>query len=232
MDPRKLVREFGLDERLSGAGCAYCGGAPETVDHVPSKILLDDPLPDNLPVVPSCFSCNNGFSSHEEYLACFIECVVAGTTEHDRLGRAKVQGALRHSPKLAQLIEASRTKCDERIVWKPDDTRVETVVLKLARGHHLYELAAPQHEDPVTLEFLSLIHMSAEERSSFETEPLLRGWPEIGTRSFLRAAGVHPFRSSPDDWVRVQDGNYRYCVIDGYVRIVLREYLACTVVWE
>lgn len=49
------------DERLL-AGCVYCGGATESRDHVPSRILLDEPYPENLPVVPSCDSCNGGYS--------------------------------------------------------------------------------------------------------------------------------------------------------------------------
>jgi hypothetical protein len=44
------------DERLV-ASCVYCGNVTETRDHVPSRILLDEPYPENLPVVPSgpCF---------------------------------------------------------------------------------------------------------------------------------------------------------------------------------
>lgn len=40
MDPRHLP----VDSRLVG-GCVFCGGEPGTRDHVPSKVLLDDPLP-------------------------------------------------------------------------------------------------------------------------------------------------------------------------------------------
>jgi hypothetical protein len=46
MDPRHLF----VDERLTGT-CVYCGGQPDTRDHVPSKAFLDDPLPPDLPVV-------------------------------------------------------------------------------------------------------------------------------------------------------------------------------------
>jgi hypothetical protein len=59
------------DLRLD-AQCAYCGSFPESRDHVPSKILLDEPFPYNLPVVPSCNNCNNGFSKDETYFACAI----------------------------------------------------------------------------------------------------------------------------------------------------------------
>jgi len=233
MDPRKLYTEYGLDERLSGVGCAYCGGPPDTVDHVPSKILLDDPLPDNLPVVPACTSCNGGFSRDEEYMACFLECVLTGTTELERLRRTKVQKALRHSPKLAKRIQASgRVDSGGTLVWDPDIQRVERVVLKLARGHALYELGSPYLEAPETVSYIPLIAMNAADREQFESGPKLWGWPEIGSRAFLRAAGVEPYAGRADNWVSVQDGRYRYAVEDGdWVRIVLSEYLACTVAW-
>jgi len=73
MDPRQLF----ADERLTGI-CAFCGGHPESSDHAPSKALLDDPLPADLPVVDSCTACNNGFSSDEEYFSCFLECAYVG----------------------------------------------------------------------------------------------------------------------------------------------------------
>ena len=74
MDPRKLF----VDERLTGK-CIYCGRNPETRDHVPSRVLLDKPFPDNLPVVDACRTCNEDFSQDEEYLACLIECAICGT---------------------------------------------------------------------------------------------------------------------------------------------------------
>lgn len=76
MDPRHLF----MDSRLVGM-CAYCGGRPDTRDHLPSKVLLDEPYPAELPVVEACLKCNESFSLHEQYLACFIECVVCGTCE-------------------------------------------------------------------------------------------------------------------------------------------------------
>jgi hypothetical protein len=212
--------------------CAYCGGSPDTVDHVPSRILLDDPLPANLPVVPACTTCNRGFSRDEEYLACFLECVLAGTIEADRLRRPKVQAALRHSPKLASQIGASgHATADGAVVWTPDIARVQNVVVKLARGHALYELCSPAPEAPEFVSCNPLIAMSAEDRAEFESGSGLRGWPEIGSRAFLRAAGVTPYANRACEWVEVQRCRYRYSVEDGSVRMVLAEYLACAVGW-
>jgi hypothetical protein len=38
------------DDRLIN-DCIFCGAKAETRDHVPSRILLDSPYPQNLPVV-------------------------------------------------------------------------------------------------------------------------------------------------------------------------------------
>jgi hypothetical protein len=48
--------------------CAYCGEMCElTDDHVPPKLLLEEPFPDNLITVPACGPCNRGFQRDDEY---------------------------------------------------------------------------------------------------------------------------------------------------------------------
>ena len=60
-------------EKSRPSGCIYCGKPAETREHVPSKSLLIEPFPENLPTIPACFECNNGFSADEEYFVCFLE---------------------------------------------------------------------------------------------------------------------------------------------------------------
>ena len=43
------------DDRNKGF-CVHCGGPSETVDHVPSKVLLDEPYPENLMAASACRS--------------------------------------------------------------------------------------------------------------------------------------------------------------------------------
>lgn len=107
MDPKHLF----LDERLKGR-CTYCGGPPETVDHVPSRVLLDNPLPANLPVVEACQKCNGGFSLDEEYIACLLECTMSGTTEISELSREKIKHALARNPRLRNQLEQCRRTDD------------------------------------------------------------------------------------------------------------------------
>jgi len=54
---------------MSGASCVYCGAEDNlTVDHVPPKLLLSRPYPDNLITVPACFPCNQSFQKDDEYM--------------------------------------------------------------------------------------------------------------------------------------------------------------------
>lgn len=235
MDPRHLF----MDQRLRGM-CAYCGAQPDTRDHVPARVLLDEPFPAQLPVVDACTDCNAGFSLDEQYLACFLECVLAGTTDPTCVKRRPVSRMLREVPALRSRIAASRRTDDASgVVWQPEVDRVGRVVTKLARGHIAYELYA-KHEDPVVVSFAPLPVLSESERVAFEEVPFRTPalWPEIGTRAFMRTLVVTDQGQSPilvsEGWIVVQQGRYRYAVeSDGLmVRMVLSEYLACQVVWE
>lgn len=233
MDPRHLF----IDERLTGM-CVYCGTHPNTRDHVPSKVLLDEPYPPELPVVGACERCNVSFSLDEQYLACFLDCVICGCTEATGLQRSKVKNILEDNPALQRRIEGARKRDEtDNLLWEPEADRVRKVVLKLARGHTAYELY-PILEEPAVVSFAPLQILSDGEISAFEQ--LVSGkfdlWPEIGSRAFLRVLGKSPDRFPlSGDWIVVQRGRYRYAVseADGViVRMVLSEYLACEVVWE
>ena len=233
MDPRHLF----MDERLFGK-CVYCGSQPDTRDHVPSKVLLDEPYPPQLPVVGACESCNAGFSLDEQYLSCFLECVICGTVEPSALQRANVRRILSENPGLRHRIEASQRRDQAgNLLWQPEIDRVRKMVAKLAWGHAAYELY-PKPEEPVEVAFAPLPVLSDQERVAFEDvtsrKPDL--WPEIGGRAFLRAFGKKPDQfDQVGDWIVVQPGRYRYVVVETgevLVRMVLSEYLACTVSWE
>ena len=229
MDPRKLF----VDERLTGI-CSYCGGPPDTRDHVPSRVLLDEPYPENLPVVAACRTCNESFSQDEEYIACFIECVMHGTAEPDLVESPKIKRILSNRPSLAARIRESRKEdAAGNIVWQADADRVRNVVLKLARGHMAFDLSLPHLEDPAIISFKPIVMMSEEELTAFESLRENELFPEVGSRAFISVC------ESPEgerhDWNVVQPGKYRYRVeqtLEGNdVRFVIREYLACQVIW-
>lgn len=252
MDPRHQA----VDERLVEGGCVYCGCAfvdarelerlrvegPEdqldeaanrqrTRDHVPSRALLDEPFPPNLPVVECCHACNNGFSLDEQYLVCLLECVVSGGTEPDLFERTRVARILRESAALRERITATRREGVTGPAWEMDRQRVQKVVMKLARGHVAFE-EYPRLSEPASVNFVPLLLMSPETRCRFESgydgSPLL---PEVGSRALGRIAQD----ASGSVWVDVQPGRYRYALTADStgvsVRLVIREYLACSVSW-
>jgi len=231
MDPRHLF----VDQRLTEM-CVYCGGSPNTKDHVPSKTFLDEPLPPDLPVVDACENCNNSFSIHEQYVACLLECAINGSVEPEGVKRNKVKRILTENPSLRSRIEKSCTKDGKgNLVWKVEEDRVRIVMLKLARGHAAFELSLPQLEEPEEISFFPFVAISDEQRIAFESASVssISLWPEIGSRAFRRAVKSCPI-SYKNGWLTVQANRYRYFVDQTgglMIQMVLSEYLACRVVW-
>lgn len=131
MDPRQLF----IDQRLVGM-CVHCGSEPTTRDHVPAKVLLDEPYPSDLPVMGSCEQCNTGASLDEQYLAAFIEAVVNGTVDPQSTIRPKIQRIFTEQSTLKERIASSMSVDDNGTkIWQPETERVRNVIVKLARGH-------------------------------------------------------------------------------------------------
>lgn len=232
----KKVTNVYADDRQK-TFCVHCGGPTETKDHAPSKVFLDLPYPLTRPTVPSCGECNNGFSNDEEYLACFVECVIRGTTDPDLLKRTKVAKALHRNRGLRGRIERSRREMDTQgrghiVTWDPEKLRVRRVALKLARCHVAYELNEPQLEEPDHLLVVPLADLAEAQRDRFETPPDTGVFPEIGSRAMLRL--VEQEAGYIGGWCVVQEGRYRYMAVGAgsvMVRGVLSEYLAYEVIW-
>ena len=235
------------DARLI-VGCAYCDRqSAATRDHVPSKVLLDRPFPANLPVVPACPECNESFAPDEEYLACFLESVLSGTTCPNDVERETVARIYERRPKLRQLIEGAKRTEEDRTLFLADEARVANVVLKLARGHSAFELSRTMTGPPTHFVCLPIYAMSEEQREHFDAPYVFDLLDEIGSRSTQRTMALETILQSEDgeerklsaymvDWVTVQEGRYRYLATVGpgfvSVRIVLSEYLACEVGWN
>lgn len=224
------------DDRQKGF-CVHCGGPPESMDHAPSKVFLDLPYPKHMPSLPSCSNCNNGFSDDEEYLACFIECVIRGSSDPDQLGREKITRALRRNIRLRDRIERGH-KQSETIgggtvhLWQPEDERVQRVVLKLARCHAAYELNEPRLDEPQQMLVMPLVSMEEDQRHHFESVAEFGGWPEVGSRAMQRILITDD--AYPNGWITVQEGRYRFLAVADsalVVRGVIGEYLAFEVIW-
>ena len=215
--------------------CIYCGRATETRDHVPSKVLLDAPFPENLPVVPACAHCNQSFSNDEAYFACLIECVLCGSTEPEKLMRPNVRRILQDRQSLRERIQnASFFDQKGGTTFNVEQQRAKNVILKLARGHCAYELNEIERDDPSSFMMLPFTALTQEQRDHFEAVPggPIGVWPEVGSRSFQRLLIAD--NAYHMGWLTVQEGRYRYLVqgeAGTVIRIVVSEYLACEVIW-
>src|SRR5262249_27689448 len=151
------------DDRLVN-GCLYCGGTEESRDHVPSRVFLDSPLPENLPIVWACSPCNNSFSLDEAYVACLIESVIAGSTDPARIRRPGIASILQRKPALRARIEAAKSFIDGQIQFNIESNRIRNVVLKLARGHAAFELSQVRRDEPESLWWFPLPLMTDAQR--------------------------------------------------------------------
>lgn len=228
-------------------GCIYCGGKAETRDHVPSKVFLDDPFPENLPVVRACLKCNNGYSLDEEYVGCLVEAVIAGSVDPERIKRISIGKKLANNPQLRQRLAAAINDRDGKRFFEIETERVNNIVLKLARGHAAYELSLPLYDPPKNIRVLPLCVMEEFELEEFESFEAPEVFGEVGSRGMQRFAVMQmTLRSATGEliehsvplagWVEVQDGRYRYLATSessgARVRIVISEFLACDVRWS
>ena len=229
------------DERLKGM-CAQCGQGLSrqncSSDHAPSRCLLREPYPLNLPVIPTCTSCNTRSSKDEEYLFLFLQCVLVGSTDPSNHADAKVRRALQRQSKLRSRIERSKAEVltlfgETELIWIPEEARVNQVVLKNARGHAYYEIGQPVLHEPDYVWARPLATLTRDQHLHFEG-PLAgsSGSPEVGSRVMTRWVTGQDLLNG---WVMVQDETYRYRVeqFGGFlVRSVLHEYLVTEVYWE
>jgi hypothetical protein len=233
------------DNRLV-RGCVYCDGVAETRDHVPSKCLLDSPYPANLPVVGCCESCNQNFSKDEEYFVCLIESVLCGSTDPEKIRRPSVAKIMRKSPALRTRIENSRTEVDGQFGFIPEMDRIKNVMLKLARGHASFELSLCCRTEPDHFWCGPLSTLPQDAQDAFHSVHFQHIFGEIGSRNQQRLMVTQFTMSSEtgeqknigmliNDWIDVQDDQYRYIAIDDMgaliIRIVISEYFACEVAW-
>lgn len=232
------------DKRLDYC-CAYCGeNMPNTRDHVPSRILLDDPFPENLPVVGCCEKCNNEFSKDEGYFATAIECMIHCTRDTESLSREKIKRTLNKSGKLKEDFAGSFLEEDpvlfpdivRKLFFRIDRQRFENVIIKLAKGHVKFELSTPIFRPPDVIWFGFVNEMSQEDYDVFFSTDRLEKSPEIGCRAFQKMCFDNRSDGPFNNWIIVQEGRDAYNVSDQWqkitVKIHLSKYFCCYVDWN
>ncbi len=209
--------------------CVFCGvHQPDSRDHVPSRVFLDDPLPEALSTVPACRECNVSFSEDEEYVACLIECAAVGSVQS--INRDKIRRILQHSPALSRRLEMAFHDQNGQLIIDAEAKRVNRVLVKLAQGHTAFDLNEPRLDEPSGVYWAPLSSLTSEVRQHFETPPESSIMPEVGSRASLV---VEQFPGA-SIWISVQQGRYRYVTSVGdqiVIRIVIGEYLAGEVIW-
>lgn len=132
-------------------------------------------------------------------------------------------------------MQQARTEGEDGPVWAVESDRVNRVALKLARCHAAFEFNEPQLEEPAHIIVKPLLLMTEGERAAFDSQDEAAAlWPEVGSRAMQRmlVSGENLFSEA---WVVVQEGNYRFQINQSNglsVKIVLREYLGCEIVWD
>ena len=225
-----MVQRYPLfhDERLGGT-CFHCGGSsPDTVDHVPPRVFLDKPYPDDLITVRSCSDCNSGSSDAERYVASLIEVVVCGTTDPRALERRKISKTLERRPRLREELARAATFDNGVYIVRPEFERVNLVLEKIARGLWRFDSAQDAADLKATVH-LDLAPLSAEMSDVFfsSSRPGLSAWGEIGSRGFIRSVcGGEESRYGPG-WEDVRVGRFSCSVDSGgdRVRMIFSDYL-------
>ena len=219
------------DERLGGT-CFRCGSFPDTVDHVPPKVFLDKPYPDDLITVPACRGCNSASSDDEQYVAGLIEVVVCGSTDPARLQRRNISSTLEHAPALQERLRQASTVKNGGHFVRPEQERVDLVLEKIARGLWCFETAQDTADLKVVV-FCDVAPLMDEQAitSFFSSGSGLSGWGEIGSRGFIRSILGSNESVHGHGWEDVQVGRFSFSVDSGgdRVRMIFSDYLHVTV---
>ena len=170
-------------------------------------------------------------------MAAFLGVVLTGSTDLGRQSSPVATRIIAGNRRLRSQIERAKMEDrplwgETRTVWEPDMSKVNRVVVKNARGHAFFEYGEPLLSEPEHIAARPLETLTATERAEFETIDMGAGWPEVGSRMMMR---VMTGQDLDNGWVVVQDGVYRYAVMQQngmVVRIVIAEYLAAEVQWE
>jgi hypothetical protein len=135
--------------------CVYCGSEESlTVDHIPPKLLLARPYPDNLPTVPACQKCNASFQTNDEYIR-FAAAIDTRAAKHNTvrtkmpailrsLSRPEAKGFATHLAN--QLTDSVVLGADGKPLgqsFDPDRTRLNASGERLVRGLFFLECGKP-----------------------------------------------------------------------------------------
>jgi hypothetical protein len=229
--------------------CIYCGAVANSREHIPSKIFLEKPYPNNLLLVPSCKTCNNYFSYDELYTWFAIQILkkeyyrsiyITSETYEDRFKK--------HSPIIAKVHKDVESFCLSKDLNQKDDIynfkskRIERILWKLAVGHSVFELSECYYTGDeewnisITYSFLPTLSLNEIDDMNASIDISNYPLPEVGSRIFEHIYVLQPkinYKCYKGflmlDWIDIQKMKYRYtCANLGdriVVKIVINEFL-------
>lgn len=224
-------------EKGKSSGCIYCSKPARTREHVPSKTLLIEPFPENLPTIPACFECNNGFSADEEYFICFLEVLKSKVYGNYSISE-HVNGILSKKEVLYRLIESQISCKDAYIHLSFDINRFTRIIAKLAIGHASYEYDDLNFDGATDLRFEFAPNISEKYKAEFKRPQLLNVIPEISSRFSCNACIIQNVDTGEEftlsDWIIVQEQRYSYNVSLNdsggvSVKMIILDFLYCQV---
>ena len=243
--------------RDSECYCIYCGEKSDTREHCPSKVFLSKPYPDDLPVLPACFKCNNSFSADEVYTEVYIDALkyLSGNSTslsdrnkeriHRNTAFTDAQSDLSHYYRTGEMIRRDQ---------------IYRILTKLSLGHMVYDLTEGYSINgcsaiPSDIVYNFVMEMSEYQKDDFDDLVFMSDkiFPIIGSRVFDRIYIVEPVLNSYEnddkvgnidintqfvvmDWYDVQDEHYRYVAWyendDAFhVKIVIHNFLYAEIIF-
>lgn len=141
--------------------CIYCGKPADTREHIPPKQFFKGTPDKPLITVPSCKSCNAGFSKDEDFFKQFYASMLMDRSpEAKKLMEGEVSRALLRKPALGhqmfsqmKLVDAYtksglyKGKMTMYTVSDSDRKRIDRVVTKVIKGLFFHEFGQTISED-------------------------------------------------------------------------------------
>lgn len=217
--------------------CPYCGcvldSTNKTVDHIPSKALIDKPYPANMAAIPCCTSCNRRFSLDEEYSSVLLECVKQQSFDSNVFSRESIKKTVLHTPSLLETVRRRvRFESEGRFSIAPDDDRFKAVLFKLVKAHLRFEDSMFLiRDDSIRLSFNSIDNMPEPDVTRFLTPFSATLLPEVGSRALESVMIIQDDNTRQirccSPWICYQKDTYSFCVAatGDRVKILLHGFL-------
>lgn len=234
--------------------CVYCGKPSDTREHAPSRVFLSKPYPEeDLPVLPACKQCNNGFSNDELYTEVYIASMKYLSGYVDSLSEKNQEHMYLNTAFLDAKNDLSKYYNGESMSVNPKVVRILT---KLAICHMVYELSEgycinDACIEPTSVSYSFAFDMTADEKEQYDSFIFMndKKVPEIGSRVFDKIFVLEPILHRVNNaeqsklqmlimnWSDIQEHNYRYIAWlendnSFHIKIVIHDFLFAEITFD